>query len=192
MQTPAQFAGLILAGGAGRRTGGQDKGLLDWQGRPLVAWVSERLRPQTRHLQISCNRNLDAYAGYADRVFSDRLGGFQGPLAGLEALPRDPGPEFLLVVPCDTPRLPLDLAARLHRALASQPDSCDLAYVTVGGQHHYLHTLLRWRCLASLPGYLSGGGRSVRGWHARLRCIAVEFEDAGDAFDNFNELPAQI
>ena len=190
MQTP-QCGGLILAGGAGRRSGGRDKGLLDWQGRPLVAWVSERLRHQTCHLQISCNRNLAAYAGYADRVFSDRLSCFQGPLAGLDALPSDPAEEFLLVVPCDTPDLPLDLAARLQRALAAQPDSCDLAYATARGQHHYLHTLLRRRCLASLPGYLAGGGRSVRGWHAQLRCVSVEFADAGSAFDNHNEILTQ-
>lgn len=190
MQTP-QCRGLILAGGAGRRSGGRDKGLLKWNGRPLVAWVSERLRYQTCHLQISCNRNLARYAAYADRVFSDRLSGFQGPLAGLDALPAAPADEFLLVTPCDTPNLPLDLAARLYQALLSQPESCDLAYATAHGQHHYLHALLRRRCLASLPDYLAGGGRSVRGWQAQLHCISVEFADAGSAFDNHNEILTQ-
>lgn len=190
-QTPAHIGGLILAGGAGRRVGGRDKGLLPWEGRPLIAWVSERLRPQTCHLQISCNRNLDAYAGFGDSVFPDHRSGFQGPLAGLEALPADPAQEFLLVVPCDTPRLPLDLAARLYHALASKPESPDLAYATAGGQHHYLHTLLRRRCLASLPDYLASGGRSVRGWHERLDCISVEFPNAGDAFDNLNQIQEQ-
>lgn len=190
MQKP-QCGGLILAGGAGLRTGGHDKGLLDWKGRPLVAWVSERLRHQTCHLHISCNRNLASYAAHADSVFSDRLSGFQGPLAGLDALPADPTAEFLLVVPCDTPDLPLDLTARLHQALAAQPDSCDLAYATANGQHHYLHSLLRRRCLASLPEYLAAGGRSVRGWHAQLHCISVEFADAGSAFDNHNEILTQ-
>lgn len=187
-QAPAHFGGLILAGGAGRRVGGQDKGLLHWEGRPLVAWVSDRLRPQTSHLQISCNRNPDAYARFGDSVFVDCRSGFQGPLAGLEALPADPTQDFLLVVPCDTPRLPLDLAARLYQALSSQPESCDLAYATTGGQHHYLHTLLRRRCLSSLPDYLTSGGRSVRGWHAQLCCISVDFADAGDAFANHNQL----
>ncbi len=191
MQTLEPVDGLILAGGAGRRAGGYDKGLLDREGRPLIAWVSERLRPQTARLQISCNRNLEAYAEYADAVFSDRLSGFQGPLAGLEALPADSDYEFLLLAPCDTPRLPLDLGKQLYQALHSQPQSCDLAYAFSNGQHHYLHALLRRRCLTSLPDYLGDGGRSVRGWYQQLDCISVEFAAAFGAFDNHNELPQQ-
>ncbi|HEN8709542.1 TPA: NTP transferase domain-containing protein, partial [Pseudomonas putida] len=30
---------LILAGGRGQRMGGRDKGLVDWQGEPLIAHV---------------------------------------------------------------------------------------------------------------------------------------------------------
>jgi len=182
---------LILAGGAGRRAGGRDKGLLDWEGRSLIAWASERMRPQTARLQISCNRNLAAYAPYADAVFSDRRPGFQGPLAGLEALPGDLTREFLLLVPCDTPRLPLDLGAQLYQALTSNPALYDLAYATTGGLHHYLHALLRRRCLSSLPAYLAGGGRSVRGWYQMLRCVSVEFAGARAAFDNHNDMPQQ-
>lgn len=182
---------MILAGGAGRRAGGRDKGLVDYEGRPLIAWASERMRPQTSRLRISCNRNLAAYAAYADGVFSDRWSGFQGPLAGLEALPADSTQEFLLVVPCDTPAFPLDLGTRLYQALTGQRELYDLAYATAGGQHHYLHTLLRRSCLRSLPDYLAGGGRSVRGWHAQLRCLRVEFADVPGAFDNYNDITTQ-
>ena len=42
----ADIAGVILAGGRGRRMGGVDKGLQDLQGRPMVQWVLERLAPQ--------------------------------------------------------------------------------------------------------------------------------------------------
>ncbi len=189
MGTP--ITGLILAGGAGRRTGGRDKGLLELEGRPLVAWVSERLRPQTCSLLISCNRNLEAYARFADRVFTDQLQGYQGPLAGLAALPRGEANEFLLVVPCDTPHLPADLAPRLYRAMLAQPEHCDLVYACAGGRQHYLHTLLRRRCLDSLPDYLARGGRSVRGWHTGLNCTGVEFTHAGNAFDNYND-PAAL
>ncbi|MFY9459111.1 MAG: NTP transferase domain-containing protein, partial [Aquabacterium commune] len=33
----------LLAGGEGRRMQGQDKGLVNWQGRPLAAWVLDSL-----------------------------------------------------------------------------------------------------------------------------------------------------
>lgn len=179
---------MILAGGAGRRAGGRDKGLLDWEGKPLVAWTSERMRQQTSQLLISCNRNLKAYSAYADAVFSDRWSGFQGPLAGLEALPETLTQEFLLLVPCDAPRLPLDLGAKLYQALTGQATPHDLAYAATGGQHHYVHALLRRRCLSSLPAYLDAGGRSVRGWYETLRCVSVDFADTPDAFDNHNDM----
>ncbi|MCG2582034.1 MAG: NTP transferase domain-containing protein, partial [Marinobacter sp.] len=33
------IAGLLLAGGEGRRLGGRDKGMVPWNGRPMAAWV---------------------------------------------------------------------------------------------------------------------------------------------------------
>ncbi len=42
----SNITGLILAGGAGQRLGGRDKGLYPLLGRPLVTHVSERLAPQ--------------------------------------------------------------------------------------------------------------------------------------------------
>jgi molybdenum cofactor guanylyltransferase len=35
---------LILAGGRGQRMGGRDKGLVEWQGQPLVAQVQAAVR----------------------------------------------------------------------------------------------------------------------------------------------------
>jgi len=44
---------LLLAGGRGQRMGGQDKGLLEWRGRPLIAWLHEVARPLTDELLLS-------------------------------------------------------------------------------------------------------------------------------------------
>ena len=77
------ITGLILAGGAGRRVEGRDKGLIDWQGKPLVQHVALRLRPQVGQLIISCNRNIETYRELADKTVTDSRRDFQGPLAGL-------------------------------------------------------------------------------------------------------------
>ena len=42
----AAITGIVLAGGQGRRMGGVDKGLVELDGRPLVAHVIARLAPQ--------------------------------------------------------------------------------------------------------------------------------------------------
>ena len=76
---------VILAGGLGRRMGGADKGLVDYQGRPLIEWALAALRPQVDQLVISANRNLDTYAVYGHRVVPDTLPDYPGPLAGVLA-----------------------------------------------------------------------------------------------------------
>ena len=53
--------GLVLAGGMGRRMGGEDKGLVTLAGRPMVAHVLDVLRPQVGPL-------LGLFFGDADVV----------------------------------------------------------------------------------------------------------------------------
>ncbi|MBX4377840.1 NTP transferase domain-containing protein, partial [Mycobacterium tuberculosis] len=65
--------------------GGQDKGLVEWQGEPLIAHLQRKVRPLTDDLIISCNRNRERYAAYADQLVSDEEDDFPGPLAGILA-----------------------------------------------------------------------------------------------------------
>lgn len=181
VQGDTRLTGVILAGGAGLRLGGRDKGLLHWRGQPLVAQVAARLRPQVGELLINCNRNRDDYKRYADRVFSD-LTDVSGPLAGLHSLPETRS-SLLLVTPCDTPLLPLNLGERLRLALDASPEA-DIAYASAAGCAHYLHAVLRRRVLAGLPDYLGSGGRSVQGWYASQHAVTVEF--SGPDFLNCN------
>ena len=107
-----------------------------------------------------------------------------GPLAGLEAAAPHIDTDFVLVVPCDTPRLPADLVQRLLTALLAEDlEGC---HARSAGRDHYLCALLRSSCLPSVSAYLDGGGRAVRHWLAQHRVCAVEFEDPG-AFENINE-----
>ena len=182
--------GLILAGGAGRRVGGADKGLLPGpDGAPLVANVARQLRPQVGQLFISCNRNPARYAVYADTLLSDRLPDFAGPLAGLASFPWQDHHGLLLLCPCDTPCLPADLGAALARPLQRNP-RLQLSYAVVGDQPHYLHALLRTQALATLADFLAEGGRAVRHWYATLACAPVAFAEAEGAFANWNKWPA--
>ncbi|MQT44675.1 NTP transferase domain-containing protein, partial [Pseudomonas sp. FSL R10-0765] len=82
---PFQSSILLLAGGRGQRMGGQDKGLVPWRGQPLIAYVQQAARALTDDLIISCNRNHDRYAAYADQLVSDGNDDFDGPLAGIRA-----------------------------------------------------------------------------------------------------------
>lgn len=177
-------AGLILAGGQGRRMGGVDKGLQLLRDRPMVEWVLDRLAPQVADIVINANQNQDTYARYGHAVVGDEIGGFAGPLAGLHAGLKSTTRRFILTVPCDSPFLPTDLQARLHAA--SIATNADLAVAKTGDQAHPVFALVRTSVLPHLEAFLRGGGRKIDFWYATLNVVEVPFDDEADAFSNIN------
>ena len=182
------ITGLILAGGQGRRMGGVDKGLVPLRGRPMVAWVLERLSPQVDEVLICANRNLDHYRALGCPVVSDSVfdgaGGFAGPLAGLHAGLRDARHSHVLTVPCDSPFLPADLGARLLEPCLTL--GADLAVARTGNQPHPVFSLCRRSLLTHLTDFLASGGRKIDAWYASLKVIEVSFDDEPEAFSNIN------
>jgi len=184
-QTPApDITAAILAGGRGLRMGGRDKGLVEFHGRPLVAHVCDALRPQASHLLIIANRNAERYGMYAEAVFPDELEGFQGPLAGMATALAHAPTDLVLCVPCDMPRLPADLAARMARAMREL--GLDACAAHDGTDMHPVVCLLRRSLADSLRDALARGQRQVRGWLTSQRFAWVDFSDQPQAFANVN------
>lgn len=177
---------LILAGGAGRRVGGRDKGLLQWRGRPLIEQVHQVVAPQVSRCLISCNRNREQYAKIAPLAPADSRRDYQGPLAGIEAALGSIDQEFILLAPCDTPRLPADLAEVLLLALRQSTQS-QAVYARAGDREHYLCALLRRSGQEGLKAYLDSGQRAVRHWYKQVGAFAVDFPSGESDFLNINE-----
>ena len=118
------IAGVVLAGGQSRRFDGQTKSLLTLAGIPLIDIVVSRLAPQVDQVFFSVESHCSALEGRGLHQVFDPSPGHQGPLGGLYASMRylvDRGPEeWLLLVPCDAPFLPADLAERLLHAAQSE------------------------------------------------------------------------
>lgn len=179
-----KVTGIVLAGGMGRRMGGVDKGLVPFQGKPLVAHVLERLRPQVDDILVNANRETDTYAKFGYPVVSDAIGGFAGPLAGLHCGMTAATTELVATVPCDSPFLPADLIARLLKAL--QENDADLAVAKTGDQPHPVFCLCRKALLPNLTAFLENGGRKIDFWYAGVRTVEVAFDDEEQAFANIN------
>ena len=177
-------SGIILSGGRGRRAGGADKGRLPYADSTLVEQVLERITPQVDDITLSANRNLEWYKTLGVAVVGDERADYQGPLAGLEAALPLCQHSLVLLVACDTPLLPTDLAARLQAPLTD--GNIDLSYASANGRDHYLAAVIRTELLPGLRDYLDRGGRSVRGWYGELRTACVNFDDRASAFANFN------
>jgi molybdenum cofactor guanylyltransferase len=178
------IAGLILAGGQGRRMGGIDKGLQPLRGRPMVAWVFERLSPQVDEVMINANQNAAEYRKLGAPVVEDRVGGFAGPLAGLQRGLETARQPYVVMVPCDSPFLPADLVARLFAGLRAT--DADVAVATTGLQPHPVFCLCRRSLSAHLDAFLAAGGRKIDAWYASLRVAEVDFGDEAEAFSNIN------
>lgn len=179
------LSAVILAGGQGSRMGGVDKGWLALAGKPLVAHVLERIRPQAAEVLISANRRLDDYQALGCTVLPDALADYPGPLAGIQQALRRASHDLLLCVPCDAPWLPLDLADRLHAALVESQSQADIAVASAAGSPQPVVFLCRRSVSASLDAYLQQGGRRVGAWQSGINRVLVEFDDAG-VFRNLN------
>jgi len=112
---------LLLAGGQGQRMGGRDKGLILWRDEPLIQHLHRLTRPLTDDLLISCNRNLEHYAAYADRLVQDGNDDFHGPFAGIRAALPLARHDYLLVLPCDVPLIDHALLESLRQAAFKHP-----------------------------------------------------------------------
>ena len=162
------ITGGILAGGAGARFGGVDKGWVEFQGRPFIEWTLDALRPQVDDILISANRHLERYAALGARVLPDvQAESCDGPFAGMVQLLGAATQDWLLCVPCDALILPPDLAARLL-ALA-QAEQADIAVLADESGIHPTFCLLRTALAQDAREAFDRGERAPRRWLARHR-----------------------
>jgi len=108
-----KLSALVLAGGAGRRMGGRDKGLEPFLGQPMVGHVLKALAPSVDELVIVANRHLDAYRRLGHPTISDPGGIRRGPAAAVHAALGRLRHDWVLLAPCDMPRYRSQWPARL-------------------------------------------------------------------------------
>ena len=184
LSTIDDITGVILAGGKGRRMGGLDKGLVELDGRPLIAHVIDRLRPQVGALLINANRNTEEYRRFGYLVTEDELEDYQGPLAGFAAALRSADTDCILTVPCDGPFFPENLAKRLLSAL--KDNKAELAVAHDGERMQPVYALIPRALLPSLKEFLNRGERKIDRWYALHKTALADFSDTPNSFFNIN------
>jgi molybdopterin-guanine dinucleotide biosynthesis protein A len=176
-------AGVILAGGAGRRMGGADKALLRLRGRTLLSLVADRLAPQVAALALNANGDAARFCDTGLPVLRDELhdaGPLAGILAGMDwAAAR--GYARIVTAAVDTPEFPGDLVARLvHDAgPGAAYAASDRAHPTFGLWPVALRDDLRARLLA--------GERKLGLWAQQIGAARVIWPKGDrDPFTNIN------
>lgn len=175
---------IILAGGEGRRIGG-DKPLRMLAGKSLLDRAIEQARNWSATVALAV-RNCEAVPSVEDLpLLTDSLG--LGPIAGVAsalAFAKAHGADRVLTVPCDTPFLPADLLERLNAAMSGSQLA---AMATSNGQSHPSCTLWRVEAAASLPAYVAAGRGSLHGFAKTVGFVTVDWPVlTGDSFFNIN------
>jgi molybdopterin-guanine dinucleotide biosynthesis protein A len=171
--------GIILAGGQSRRMGGGDKGLLDLSGKPMLAHVIDRLRPQVGAIAINANGDPARFARFGLPVIPDTIAGFVGPLAGVLAGLRwsaahAPAARWIVTAAGDAPLLPTDLIDRLLAATVAAPANA-IALAQSRGELHPVIGLWPVALADDLEAELGRGVRKVLHWTDRHGTVPVPF-----------------
>ena len=184
--TPPQMALcsiLLLAGGRGQRMGGQDKGWVRWKGRALIEHMHHVVRPLTDDLIISCNRNHDRYRPLADQLITDPTDEFPGPLIGIIEALTIARHQYLLVLPCDAPRIDREMLQHLCQCAGPRP-----VMIRQGDFWQPLFSLLPTTLLPALQRQWQSGQRSVQRALIEHDPLALHYPADDPRLNNFNEL----
>lgn len=175
---------VVLAGGRGKRLGGKDKGLIPFEGKPLIEYILAAISPQADAVIINANRNQARYADFGYPVISDDMADFQGPLAGFAAALSACNTDYIVTLPCDGPYVPDDLVTRL--AAAREANHAEIAVAHDGQRMQPVYALIPRSLLASLQGFLAAGDRKIDLWYARHDTALADFSDVTETFFNIN------
>jgi molybdopterin-guanine dinucleotide biosynthesis protein A len=112
------ITGVVLAGGRSSRMG-QDKALLEWKGKPLIAHAINILGQLCEKVVISANK--DDYHFTACEVWYDEWA-VQAPMTGIYSSLRRSQHDWIMVLSCDMPLVD----PRLFHALLSFSQGYDV------------------------------------------------------------------
>lgn len=174
--------------------GGGDKSMRLLGGRPILARIVERLRPQVGDMVINANGDAARFTEFSVPVVPDAISGFAGPLAGIHAgldwvKHNRPGVTHAVSVATDTPFFPADL---VQCFLAARGEGGRLCVARSNAGTHPVIGLWPVELVSELEASLEAGERKAGKWVAEHGATDVFFPDvqidevAIDPFFNIN------
>jgi molybdopterin-guanine dinucleotide biosynthesis protein A len=186
MNNQKTVTGVILAGGLARRMNNQDKGLINYKGRPMVSYAIAALIAVADQSLINANRNKEQYEAFGLPVIADQTDSFDGPLAGILTAMIHANTDVLLVMPCDSP---LIKAEHLQKLLATRAENdADVAVAFDGERLHPVFLAIKTSLKNSLQNYLASGQRKLDRWLEQQKMVKADFSNEPEIFININTL----
>lgn len=180
----------MLAGGAGRRMGGVDKGRQLWRGAAMAESVARELKAVVPELIVSVVSPDPFYGKLASHQVPDdpRFAG-HGPLAGvLSGMSKaaELGYEQVLISPCDTPQLSRQLLQALLQEFQARDGRPVIA--DCDGRVHPLHGVYPVSLAEQLEQQLLSGSRRVYQFALAVGAHLLDCSEFQADFTNCNRL----
>lgn len=173
MATQPEATGALLAGGAGRRMGG-DKRLVEVDGEPMIRRSARALAAGTAELLIVVARGrplqAEVVADLRTHIVEDRVED-AGPLGGLEAALATAREELVVVAAADMPWLEVAVVRHLVERLAVAGAATDVVAIATDRGPEPLLAAYRRRVLPKVTRLLGAGERRMT---ALLDALTVE------------------
>ncbi len=180
---------IILAGGEGKRMGGEDKGLILYKNKPLIESVIEKVKPQVSNIVISANRNIEHYKKFNYPVVTDSASNqnnnYQGPLAGIAAALPLCTNEWVFIIACDMPLISDNIVSQLTNNLKN--NSAEIKNITIAEAEgkFQLVILLNKNLLPSIELSLKNNQLKLMQWVQSNSVEIIKFDSVNE-FRNFN------
>jgi molybdenum cofactor guanylyltransferase len=161
----------VLAGGQSRRMG-QDKALLEVDGRALIEYVLEAAKPVAREVLIVASERPE-YDRFGCRVVPDKFPR-SGSLGGIYTALSEATEQYCLVLACDMPFVNTELI----RNMAQVDRNYDVLVPSLTGERsdqggeetlETLHAIYSKACLPAIERQLNAGVFKVIGFFSEVR-----------------------
>jgi molybdenum cofactor guanylyltransferase len=172
-------AAIIMAGGKSSRMG-RDKCLLPIDGRPMIQYIADRLRPHFARLVVSAN-GAGRYPFLELDVVPDRIPG-RGPLMGLASALEASRHDLNLVIACDVPGFDI---AFVRRMLRESEGYEGVVPVTEEGHLEPMCAVYRKEVASALNEAIASGEKKIKDALTRCRINYIEASDPAP-FRNIN------
>lgn len=177
------WTGVVLAGGKSTRMG-QDKALLEVDGKPLLLHAVEKLKPHVRELFVIGEPRK--YGHIWPDVMPDDIPGL-GPLGGIVTSMGNARHDRLLVLAVDVPGVNARLLERLTREL---PEDADALVPRHNDELEPLVAAYHRRCAAAFMDHITRSQLSMQVALADVRTAFLDIKPGDDGWpeDLFHNL----
>jgi len=172
--------GAILAGGSGRRMGGLAKGLLPFEGAPLIRTIASRMAARCKRVSliVASDKQAEEFAMLKLPARLDFLPG-SGPLSALHSALTGAEEPLVWVSACDMPFVSPQAASWMADRLAESGANAVVPFVH--GRLHPLQAVYRSDCSVYTRECIDRGERRMMKLLEAIRPIAAEESELREA-----------